>query len=105
MNYLENIVLHYTHEGDPVIGDRIEIIVNNQQFVKDLCYTGALGNRSNPNLYKAKMISDALATIAYQIKQQAIFGIASMEVINGYMRVTFGQNHGKQLDLFTSSNC
>jgi len=65
-----DLVIFYTADGDPVYGDVLEVIVNEQRFRKTF-KVSEIDKTIDYQRERAKLFGEALQQIGYEIEMQA----------------------------------
>jgi hypothetical protein len=87
--FLENVILHYDTDNEPVYGDIVEVVVNEQMF-RESFKVSKLGRY--PIGYereRAWLLGRALQSIGKNIENQAEHGKPMTRNINGEKQVFF----------------
>ena len=86
--FLENVITHYNSEQEPVYGDIIQIVVNDQMFME--IFNVSLIDKDR--LYereRARLFGVAIGSIGKEIERQAEHGRPAKRVENGLTKICF----------------
>lgn len=85
--FLENVIIHYNQDNEPIYGDIIRVEINKQIFQKKIktksLKTGIIDERK-----RAMLFGEALKEIGNEIMLQAVYG-KPRKIINNNREVIF----------------